>query len=381
MIRQVRRLPLPLLLAVTLLALLMAVAGVPGASAAPPAAPAVTSAWHSTTPFNQGRTSAGSALIGNRLYVVGGYSYDSVAAQLNLYNDVQSAVVSRHGGIVGTWHSTTPFNIPRLGAGIVAYKHRLYVIGGGDGGIGYYSDVQYASVDRSGDVASGGWNTSPNRLVIPRSSFSAGTYSVNDKTYLYVVGGVGNDASGNTVHYDNVEYAQIKSDGSVGPWALMANTFNKPRSGLSSAFVNGCLYIVGGFGDALTDIFADVQYSCLTPSGTLSPWVTSPNSLHVARYSPALFVVPRPGTRAVEFIVAGGNAGGGTYLSEVEHSVVRGRSGNSPWTVSNASADLPQAEWGQTGQLYAGKAYVLGGVTRSQDYLNDVVWARVPALQ
>lgn len=34
---------------------------------------AVAGAWHPTTPFAGGRTSAGSARIADRLYVVGGY--------------------------------------------------------------------------------------------------------------------------------------------------------------------------------------------------------------------------------------------------------------------------------------------------------------------
>lgn len=338
------------------------------------------SAWHSTTPFANGRTSAGSARIGSRLYVVGGYSYDSVAQQLNLYNDVQSAPLSTSGG-VGSWHATTPFNIQRLGAGVFSLGNRLYVLGGGDGGVGYYDDVQYATVNSSGNIAAGGWHTSPNHLVIPRAAFATGTYQFDGKTYAYVAGGVGNDANGNTVHYANVEYAELKADGSIGRWTVMANTFNRPRSSLDAAFVGGCLYIVGGFGDLLEDIFNDVQYSCLTANGTLGPWKTSPNSMHNVRYGAALYVVPRPAQCAVEFIVVGGNAGGGVYLNQVEHSLVHGAAGNDPWTLSPDTAWLPQPQWGQTGQLYGNNAYLLGGVTRSQDYLNETLWAAVPTLQ
>lgn len=342
---------------------------------------AVASAWHQTATFSNGRTSAGSARIGDRLFVVGGYAYDSVAQQLNLYNDVQSAELSRTGGVVGSWHATTPFSGQRLGAGVFDRGNRLYVIGGGDGNVGYYDDIQYATVDANGDIAPGGWHTSPNHLVIPRAAFATGTYRFGGKTYAYVVGGVGNDANGNTVHYASMEYAELHADGSLGTWKLMANTFNRPRSSLTAAWVGGCLYIVGGFGDLLEDIFNDVQYSCLTADGTLGPWITSPNSMHSVRYGAAMFVKRLPLQNAVEFIVVGGNAGGGVYLNQVEHTVVHGASGNDPWVLAPESAWLPQPQWGQTGQLYAGKAYILGGVTRSQDYLNETIWARVHALQ
>ncbi|MGI8664901.1 MAG: hypothetical protein ACR2N4_02545 [Jatrophihabitans sp.] len=351
-------------------------------AASGPAQPATaTNAWHSTATFVNGRTSAGSARIGNRLYVVGGYSYDSVAQQLNLYTDVQSAQLSLSGGVVGSWHATTPFNTPRLGAGVASVGNRIYVIGGGDGGNGYLDDVQYASVDSSGNIAAGGWHASPNHLVIPRSSFATGTYQANGNTYLYVAGGVGNDANGNTIHYANVEYAKVNADGTIGPWALMANTFNRPRSALDATFVGSCLYILGGFGDLLEDIFSDVQYSCLRADGTLGPWTTSPNSMHNVRYGAALFVVPRPLLHGVEFIVVGGNAGGGVYLNQVEHAIVQPGASNGPWTQSASTAYLPQPQWGQTGQMYAGKAYILGGVTRSQDYLAETVWATVLSLQ
>jgi hypothetical protein len=124
-----------------------------------------------------------------------------------------------------------------------------------------------------------------------------------------------------------------------------------------------------------------VQYSCLTAHGTLGPWVTSPNPMHNVRYGAAMFVKPLPGRHAVEFIVAGGNAGGGVYLNQVEHTVVHGAAGNDPGVQSPESAWLPQPQWGQPGQLYHDKAYLLGGVTRSQDYLTETIWARVAALQ
>lgn len=286
----------------------------------------------------------------------------------------------RPGGGVGTWEATSPFRTPRLGQGVFSHGHRLYVIGGGDGVDGYYDDVQTAAVGADGDIAPGGWRTSPNRLVIPRAAFATGTYRSGGQTYAYVVGGVGVDATGSTVHYASMEYAPIRADGSLGRWRLMANTFDRPRSSLTAAWVGRCLYVVGGFGDRLEDVFDDVQYSCLTARGTLGPWTTSPNRMNSVRYGAVMYVVPRPLLRAVEFVVVGGNSGGGVYLNQVESALVRGTAGVGPWTQSPPSAWLPQPQWGQTGQLHRGRAYLLGGVTRSQDYLSRTLWATVPSL-
>lgn len=348
---------------------------VPATSAAPAASP-----WRFAPPFENGRTSASSVRIRNRVYLLGGYQYDSVAQQLNIYDDVQWATLSHDGGISGGWHHTTPFNVPRLGQTAARYGNYIYVIAGGDASFAYLDDVQIARVGDDGNITAAGWRTSPNHLHEARAAASSEVLTIDGTPYLYVIGGAGSDASGNTIHFADVEYARIDpTDGSIGPWTLDPSRFEKPRSSMTTAFVQGCLYVVGGFGDLLTDIFADVQYSCVHADGSLGPWHTSPNSMQQSRYG-AEMVVVRNADGTARFIVLGGNHGGGTYLNEVEQTTVTGAGGNSPWTVAPSSSFLPNAQWGQTGVLFAGNVYVLGGVLRSQEYLNRAIYARVDDL-
>jgi hypothetical protein len=365
------------LLAAIVLAFALALVGAPRSSIAATSRAAVASPWQFATPFENGRTSASSVRIHNRVYVMGGYQFDSATFQLNIYDDVQWATLSHDEGLSGGWHNTTPFNIPRLGQTAARYGNYIYVIAGGDASFAYLDDVQIARVGADGNITADGWSTSPYHLHEARAAASSEVVTIDGTPYLYVIGGAGSDASGNTIHFADVEYAQIDPiTGSIGPFTLDPSHFDKPRSSMTTAFVQGCLYVVGGFGDLLTDIFADVQYSCVHADGSLGPWQTSPNSMQQSRYGAEMVVVGNA-DGSTRFIVLGGNHGGGTYLNEVEQTTVTGSGGNSPWTVAPSSSFLPNAQWGQTGVLFAGNVYVLGGVLRSQEYLNRAIYAPV----
>lgn len=371
-------------IALTLLLTLVGFVGAPlPGSAATSLAPAeASSPWQFTTPFTQGRTSASSVRIGDRVYLTGGYSYNEATEHLSIYNDVQWATLSEDGGISGGWHTTTPFSLPRLGQSAVRYGNYVYVIGGGNGIESYYNAVEYAEVSPSGNISPGGWHIT-SALNLPRAALSTNVTTINDRPYLYAIGGAGSNAKGETIHFANVEYAPIRSNGSLGSWTVSPNEFVKPRSSMTTAIVGGCLYVVGGFGEAFTEVLGDVQYSCINSNGSVGPWTTSPNSLHIVRYGAEMVVVPNTDPSAnssAQFVVLGGNAGGGTYLNEIERTTVNGRSGNTPWTVAPAANFLPQAQWGQTGVLFGENVYVLGGVLRSQEYLNNAIYANVADL-
>ncbi len=353
---------------------------VPGAvSVAGATEPLTASPWHSTTPFSNGRTSASSVIIGNRVYLLGGYAYDEATEELPIYNDVQWATLSSSGGVSGGWHTTTPFTQARLGQTAVRYGDYIYVIGGGDGFETVYNTVEYAKVGPSGNITAAGWHSSPNDLIVARAAASSNVVVIGGQPYLYVTGGTGNNEAGEVIHFASVEYAPIHADGSLGKWTLNPTEFAKPRSSMTTAFAGGCLYVVGGFGEAFTEVYSDVQYACLHSNGSLGSWTTSPNSMHNVRYG-AEMVVSQSSTGLAQLIELGGNAGEGVYLNEIERTTARGPLGNTPWTVAPSTSFLPVGQWGQTGVLYEGRVYVLGGVTRSQEYLNNVIYARVSEL-
>jgi hypothetical protein len=340
---------------------------------------AEASPWQFTTPFTNGRTSASSVLIGDRVYLTGGYSYDEATEELSIYNDVQWATLSSSGGVVGGWHETTPFGTPRLGQSAVQYGNYIYVIGGGNGIESYYNTVEYAKIGPDGNITPAGWRVSPNHLIIPRAALSTSVTVIHGQPYLYTIGGVGSNSASETIHFASVEYAPIHPDGTLGSWTLSPSEFTGPRSSMTTAIVNGCLYSVGGFGETFTDIYSDVQYACLRSDGSLGPWTTSPNSMHDARYG-AEMVAVQSSAGPAQLVVLGGDAGEGTYLNEVERTTIGVHPGNTPWTVAPEANWLPQGQWGQTGVLFDGDVYVLGGVFRSQEYLDNAIYANVEGL-
>ena len=323
--------------------------------------------WTATTPFNNPRVGHRSALHGKYLYVLGGHSYDS-EKRLRLYDDVQYATLGDDGNIRGGWHTTTPFPVSRTGHSCVTYKGYLYVIAGGDG-LSYYSDVRYAPINDDGSISSGAWHTSPHELNVPRAAHSSLVAEINGQAYLYVIGGVG-DVNGETIHFDHVEYAPINPDGSIGSWTVNQSTFTLGRSAAGTALINGYVYVTGGWGDILTDIFPDVQYAHLKPDGSLGPWASSQYPMYTGRYGHACVLYPNPST----ILVIGGNAGNGSYLNDLQYTTAGGGE-MAPWIQLPADYNIPTARWGHTSVTYKGLVYVIGGAAPGGVFLNDVQYA------
>ena len=114
-------------------------------------------------------------------------------------------------GTIGNWSTTTAFATGRNTLTSVAYNGYLYVIGGStcDANCSL-NDVQYAPINQDGSI--GTWNSTTS---MPTSRFGAA--SIVHNGYLYVTGGW-SGWSGN-ISYNDVHYAKINSDGSVGTWS------------------------------------------------------------------------------------------------------------------------------------------------------------------
>lgn len=321
--------------------------------------------WKATTPFNNPRTLHQSVLHGNHLYVIGGYSYNP-AKGVTAYNDVQYAALGDDGNIQGKWQTTTPFQTPRSGHSCVVYKGYLYIIAGGNGN-NYFDDVQYAKLNSDGTISARGWRTNLNRINVPRSVHSSLVLHLNGKSYLYVIGGVG-DVSGKTVHFNTVEYAPINADGSVGRWVLSPSTFINGRSAPGCVLINGYLYVVGGWGDRDEDIFSDVQYTRLNLDGSLGLWITSKYSVQTGRYGHTCLLAPGSDST---ILVLGGNAGGGKYLNDLQYTRTKGGE-TAAWTQLLAGLNFPMPRWGHTSITYRGRVYVIGGTALGSVFLNDV---------
>jgi hypothetical protein len=205
--------------------------------------------WNTTTPFTTGRSTHSSAVYNDYLYVLGGYDGS------NLLNDVQYAKINADG-TVGPWNSTTPLITGRNNHSSIVYNGYLYVLGGNDG-TNTLNDVQYAKINADGTV--GPWNT-----TTPFTTARKEHTSVVHNGYVYVLGG--DDVSN---FLNDVQYAKINADGTVGPWNS-TTPLATVRTGHTSVVYNGYLYVLGGIDDA--NILNDVQYAKLNEDGTVGTW-------------------------------------------------------------------------------------------------------------
>jgi hypothetical protein len=323
-------------------------------------------AWNATAPFKDPRTAHQGFVYRDFLYVCGGYFYSDKSGVV-AYNDVQFAPIVDDGKIKeGAWRATEPFKTARSGHGCAVFNKRLYVVGGGDGAK-YFGDVQYAPLNDDGTITAKTWQTSTASLNVPRSVIGCLVFIVNDQPYLYAVGGVG-EVDKKTVHFDTVEYAPINKDGSLGKWSLSKNRFQKGRSSPVCVISNRNLYVIGGWGDDLNDIFSDIQVARLQDNGEPGEWTTRKETIEPGRYGHAGVVWSRPTPPAL--LVLGGNAGKGNYLNDVQYASLKaGQLG--PFTKVPEKNFFPSPRWGHAAVVHKDRLYVIGGSAKGV-FLNDV---------
>jgi hypothetical protein len=199
-----------------------------------------------------------------------------------LYDEVESATIGNDGSIApGAWQDTTPLPVARSGLGTAALNGRIYVVAGYAKN-GTLDDVLSAPIQSDGSL--GPWVTSANHLNIPRSNHRVEIFKTPaGATYLAAIAGVGG-VGADTVHFDSLEVAPIASDGSIGPWHLCPFHIKGGRSAPATLVNGGWLYVIGGWGDLLNDVFKDVQYAPIRDDGCVDPWHTSATLLNMPSY-------------------------------------------------------------------------------------------------
>ena len=224
--------------------------------------------WATTSSFSGARSYHGAVAYNGYMYIAGGYN----STTSTYYNDSQYAKINADGTL-GAWATTTSFTTGRNNLSMVAYRGNVYVLGGYDG-TNAYNDVQYAAINTDGSL--GSW-TATSSFRTARSSATAQIYN----GYMYIAGG------GTGTVYSDVQYAPINNDGTLGTW-VDTTSFNLPRQQLSSAIYGGFFYIFGGANKKPT-YFNDIQYAPINSNGTLGPWLTSSSTIATARsYSSAV---------------------------------------------------------------------------------------------
>ncbi len=249
------------------------------------------------------------------LYITGGCSAISQTTAVEycsaFQNDTQYALFctgsnagvggcSATRGTLGTWSSAdtgTPYATARYAHKALAYNGYMYVIGGcsassSSAPIGactsFLNDVKYAPINANGTL--GTWSSAATGFTAGRMFHSAAI----SNGYMYVIGGcsamAGPGDNCTTIKNDVQSIALSTSTGApTGSWQTV-NSFGTARYAFGAMAYNGYLYIVGGCIDAdCTNKLATVSYAPLTASGTVGAWNMAADTINTAAGGIAYF--------------------------------------------------------------------------------------------
>lgn len=187
------------------------------------------------------------------LYAIGGYSGTGPTTSGTTWY-----APLNNDGSVGSWTQTTTLNSARQRFGIAIANNNVYVMGGLGAGGSELSSIEYASISPTGGL--GSWTTSSNSLSNGRQDIAA----VTRGGYLYVSGG-----QNGTTYYNDVQYAPINNDGSVGTWAT-TTAVTGVRYGHGMIVYGDRLYIIGGRGQ--NGYLSDAYFASFGSNGTVGSW-------------------------------------------------------------------------------------------------------------
>ncbi len=329
-----------------------------------------TGGWDTTSNLGGNLRRRGVAVgVNGYIYVIGGHDGSGPTT----LSDIQFAKIDQATGELGTWTTSTTTITARWNEGAAAANGYIYVVGGCTTGAppgscsgqsGANQKIQVYN-NYSGSPAS--FTTSGNLFATDRSSAGSAIYN----GYIYVAGGCTAIAGTCSAVTDNVQYAPLNPDGSIGTWA---NTTDSTLPGSLShgrmAVVGGTLYFVGGNNTTPTSSTA-VYYGTPDSSGNVSSWNTASNVLPGARARHGMTVWNN------RIYVAGGLDGSGANSNVIyaSPSLASGGDITSAWTATGMTA-FTTARRDLVTIAYGGHIYVMGGFDGT-NHLLDVQYAPI----
>ncbi len=296
--------------------------------------------WESLEPLLKPRRGFSAITRGSRIYVIGGMGEDGYLRECEW-------TTIRADGTIEEWKGSSPLNIERVYAGVVAFNRYIYVIGGAGGKDGKPLDtVERARIRSDGSL--GEWILEENRLTTPRFGVTA----IVSGGYIYAIGGYGENLLG------TIERARIMPDGSLGRWQVVAHL---PRPSYMHTAIKhrDHIYLLGGrtHRGGLRDVF----FTELKADGTLREWQTL-MPLSSPRYGLSATVI---GDRIY--------VGGGEDTHHIESASMKTDGTLSQW---KKTLRLPLKMKRAVMVAYRDVIYLIGGIHDGK-YLRDVYATRV----
>lgn len=264
-----------------------------------------------------------------------------------IQNSVHYAPIKADGSL-GTWNTTSGFTTGRVDGNAFAYNEKLYILSGSNGSGTYYNDVQYASINDDGTL--GGWTATSNF-----NTSRAGAFAGVHNGYAYIAGGTTTENSSGTA-FNDVQYAPVHANGTLGQW-LSTTSLSLPRYSGGVAFSNGYMYVVGGIHNGTGT--RSVQYAAISPAGSNS-----------TVNSGTTFTTKRRGFQSIIYNNYIYQIGGTNETNTNTIRMVAIDANGSVGSASSARA-LPAALSYFAAVAYRGYLYVLGGCTSAFSSCSD----------
>jgi hypothetical protein len=300
--------------------------------------------------FTTSRHDGGSVVLNGYIYLIAGCSTVACTTAAS----TQFAPIN-HDGSIGTWQTTgqLPGAAGRGWGQAEVVGGTIYFMGGLSSGGTAQSAVYYTTPASDGTTV---WSTATNGLPGARWEYSSAVWN----NRIYVTGGASNNTGGGAPSTTVYASPDLSSGGDIASAWTTTTAFTVSRKGHTAIAYAGNLYILGGFDN--TNYLNDVQYAKINTDGTVGSWnytTSLPQRIRNADGFAANGYMYLFGGRS-DTAVCTSN----TYVAPISANTTIA-SGNNPtgtgeWYQTNVrwtSGD----RFGAMATYYEGKAYVLGG--------------------
>ncbi len=320
------------------------------------------------TSLPQETDAPGYAVYNGFVYTVGGAGVNTTGG--TPYSTVQVSMIGNGGnGGVGAWTSNAnTYATGRNNQMTVVNNNYIYIFGGSGSGSSYFNDVQYAPLNPDGSV--GTWATT---TALPTNVASGGGIAYNG--YIYIIGGTNGTTKTATTYYTT-----FNADGTLGTWQTTSSIIQARQAFLAAAY-KGYMYVAGGTSNGApagcTGSFcSDVQYAPINSDGTLGAWhythnSTDDNTTFVAGFTNGRY---HAGVTIYNgyLYVAGGQTSS-AVAADVQFAPINSNGTVGAWTTTTA---LPSVRMYARLTAYNGYMYSVGGYDGTNAF-NDVLVAPI----
>jgi hypothetical protein len=275
----------------------------------------IAGGWRKVGSLPSARSGLGAASDNGFIYVVAGYS------DVGTLDDTYYAAVKTDGTLTEWMRSPNRLHTPRSNLALQIFKtksgNRYLIAIAGVGSVGqdtvHFDSVEVAAINADGSP--GPWQVCPYHLKGGRSA--PATLITNDN--LYVLGGWG-DLLIEDVFRD-IQYAPLRDDGCPDPWHTNPYSLTMPLYGATAASLtptSGIPVVVALGGNAgQGNYFNNVQFAPILKDGSIGAWTFDTHQFAAPRWGHVTVVY-----NSFLYVMGGAQRGGDGYLNDVQVSTV-----------------------------------------------------------